>query len=191
MAPLITDRVQENGRAWKFTLTADRVLQAIEILDKNDILPEVKTMQAARLLVRGKIRAEEAAHAVELAFKTARGNEPQQSAGPQAISFTQDWEYICAAFLQAYGLDLEKELPRMHWRRFVGRLKSIPDSTRLAKIMEIRTRPMPKATRYNAEERAQLARLKAQYAIKSTQADMADGLKDLFGVLAARAKAGD
>ena len=57
--------------------------------------------------------------------------------------------------------------------------------------MEIRTRPMPKATRYNAEERAQLARLKAQYAIKSTQADMADGLKDLFGVLAARAKAGD
>lgn len=190
---MITDKVKADGKTWLFTLTADRVLGALALLEQENILPEVKTAQAARLLVRGRVSAADVPKAVELAFQTARGDETQPTqAGLQAISFVQDWGYISAAFLQAYGIDLEKNLSKMHWKKFVDLLRSVPDETRLSKIMDIRTMPLPKPTKYNAEERARLSRLKAQYAIKKTQTGVEDGLRGLYDVLSVRAKkAGD
>ena len=190
---MITDKVKAGGKTWRFILTADRVLAALALLEQDDILPEVKTAQAARLLVRGRVLAEDAPKAVELAFQTARGNEAQPpQAGPQAISFAQDWGYISAAFLQAYGIDLEKNLSKMHWKKFADLLRSVPDETQLSKIVDIRTTPLPKPTKYNAEERARLSRLKAQYAIKKTQTGVEDGLRGIYDVLSTRAKkAGD
>ena len=188
MAP-VTDKVQESKKCWRFTLTVERMLSALEMLDREDLLPEVKTREAARLLVRGRVDEKDAAKALKIAFELIQKDESKHpSSGPQVISFTQDWGYIKAAFLQAYGIDLIKEARRMHWCNFIDLLRAVPDSTRLAKIVEIRATPLPKPTKYNAEERARLSKLKAQYAIKSTKSDVVDGLKGLFGALAAQAK---
>lgn len=67
-------------------------------------------------------------------------------------------------------------------------LQSIPNNTRIAEIMAIRGMEMPKPTKYNAEERARIGRLKSQFAIKSTQSDIIEGLHGLFNALSAQAK---
>lgn len=59
----------------------------------------------------------------------------------------------------------------------------------LAHVMEIRTRPIPKATKYNAKEIQELKRLKAKYALKpENENDSVEELTKLFEMLSAQAR---
>lgn len=89
--------------------------------------------------------------------------------------------------LQAYGIDLYAA-PRLHWMRLRSMLESIPNNTRIAEIMAIRGTEMPKPTKYNGEERARIARLKTQFAIKAAPSGLSEGLNGLFSALAAQAR---
>ena len=87
----------------------------------------------------------------------------------KSMDFHQDAGYIIAAFHQCYGLDLTGKDRNLHWWIFYALLGALPDDTRLMQIVSIRTRPIPKPTKYNAEERAALIRLKQEYALKLTE----------------------
>ena len=108
------------------------------------------------------------------------------------MDFTQDRALIIAAFRQAYGIDLVAERGRMHWQTFADLLKGLPSNTRLAEVMDIRAKPMPKPTKYNAEERARLAKLKADFKLEKTEAEkqaaLQRGLRQMSVALLSRVK---
>ena len=118
---------------------------------------------------------------------------PQEKAtGVKTMDFIADGPYIYAAFMQAYGMDLNEQRGNLHWWKFTALLRGLPSDTRLMEIVQIRTKPMPKATPYNAEERAQLARLKQQYRVHMTaderEQQLQDGLRGLAQMLLSMAK---
>jgi hypothetical protein len=96
----------------------------------------------------------------------------------KSMDFIQDGPLIYAAFMQAYGIDLQKERGRLHWWQFSALLQGLPANTRLVEVMQIRLRPMPAPTKYNAEERAQLARLKQDFALELTAEEREERLQD-------------
>lgn len=57
---------------------------------------------------------------------------------PQQIySFEADDDYIYAAFLSQYGIDLQ-DIDFLHWWKFKAMFKSLEDSNKIVKIMEYR-----------------------------------------------------
>lgn len=106
------------------------------------------------------------------------------------IDFNQDWPYIYAGFRQAYGIDLFEDRG-LHWLLFLALLRSLPQSTRMAEIIGIRDQPIPKPTKYNADEIARLTRLKAEYAIRRSESGSFEaGLRKIFEALKAQAQEG-
>ena len=119
-------------------------------------------------------------------YDLVKDNRPKQD-GPKYMDIEQDWPYICAAFQQAYGIDLHAD-KTMHILRFQHLLQGLPKDTKLAEIIRIRAAEIPAANKYNAKEIAELTRLKAIYALRGTEKDFQTGLAGLFELLEARAK---
>ena len=65
---------------------------------------------------------------------TPRGG---RAGGARAMDVLADGDLVVGAFQQAYGIDLTEE--DMHWHRFLALLRSIPEDTKLAKVMGYRT----------------------------------------------------
>lgn len=93
----------------------------------------------------------------------------QKKGTKKVLDFSQDAQYIYSSFWQCYGLDLLGKDRKLHWWSFVSLLGGLSDDTRLMQVISIRTRPLPKPTKYNQEERAQLMKLKAEYTLKLTE----------------------
>lgn len=74
---------------------------------------------------------------------------------------TYDGEYIYAAFLQAYGLDLFEEHNRLHWRKFNALLVSLPEGTKFTDIIKIRAWKPSKGE--SSEYKADMRRLQREY----------------------------
>ena len=119
-------------------------------------------------------------------YDLVKDDRPKQD-GPRYMDIEQDWPYICAAFQQAYGIDLHAD-KTMHILRFQHLLQGLPKDTKLAEIIRIRAAEIPAANKYNAKEIAELTKLKAIYALRGTEKDFQTGLAGLFELLEARAK---
>ena len=119
-------------------------------------------------------------------YDLVKDDRPKQT-GPKYMDVEQDWPYVCAAFQQAYGIDLYAD-KSMHILRFKALLAGLPKDTKLSEIIGIRAAEIPEATKYNAKQIAELTRLKALYALRGTEKDFQTGLGSLFDLLEARAK---
>ena len=75
---------------------------------------------------------------------------------------------IRSAFFRI-GVDLLKD--RIHFCQFLELLADLPKDTALMRTVDIRTRPLPKPTKDNREQIAELQRLKAKVAIKMSEED--------------------
>jgi hypothetical protein len=103
------------------------------------------------------------------------------------IDLQKDWQYIYAGFQQAYGINLFKD--DLHYLEFVALLNSLPGNTRMSQIIDIRTKPIPKANKYNQAEIARLTELKAEFAL-SDPGDFQRGLNRLFDALKSQIERG-
>lgn len=106
-----------------------------------------------------------------VAAYVARYFPASRAGGIKALDFAQDAEAIYAGFRQAYGIDLH-DAPTLTAGEFLALLRNIPDHTRIAQTMEIRTAPMPK----DKEAGERLARAKRRVALKPS-----DGSEDSGG----------
>lgn len=93
----------------------------------------------------------------------------QKKGTKKVLDFSQDAQYIYSSFWQCYGLDLLGKDRRLHWWSFVALLGGLSDDTRLMQVISIRTRPLPKPTKYNQEERVQLIKLKQMYKLNLSE----------------------
>ena len=117
---------------------------------------------------------------------------PAKTVHQKSMDFIQDGQLIYAAFMQSYGIDLNDQRGKLHWWKFTALLRGLPSNTRFMEVVQIRTKPMPAPTKHNAQERAQLIRLKQEYALELSaeerEQQLQDGLRNMARMMLSMAK---
>ena len=178
--------VEYNGTLYDVDLSYSVFFSAADILKDN----RLTMMQQIRLALDLFIGPEAPLDLdlLRAVYELVKDDRPKLS-GPKYMDIEQDWPYICAGFLQAYGIDLYTD-KSMHILQFQALLQSLPKDTKLAEIIGIRAAKIPAANKHNADQIAELTRLKALYALQGTEKDFQTGLAGLFDLLEAKAKEG-
>ncbi len=170
-------------------------LQASQELDINKVdvslrllVRNYKTVQNLPLAKKQKILE-------EIFDKFIDSHLKPSSEGVRTVDFKQDAVYIYSSFFADYGIDLHDMQGKLDWRKFIALFLGLSEKTKIREIMDIRARKMPAPTKYNAEERTTLQKLKQYYALEVSEEDahknVQKGLAKLFGTLSARAKRGE
>lgn len=155
--------VTVDGRFYRLDFDFRNVLRMMEIMGREDLMPEAREYLAVKCLTKrpknaGKVLA---------AVRSILFQNPPKTDGQKVTDFVQDAPLIRASFRQAYGIDLYRE--RLHWIEFSELLNAIPEGSRYSEVIGIRVRPMPKPTKWNADERAWLAKAKSDVALEMTE----------------------
>ena len=182
----LQDRLPEgvtvDGKFYKMDFDFRNVFRMIEILDRDDMLPEAKAYKALCCLCKRPKNAEKVLGAVKaLLFKA-----PRKKGGQRVTDFIQDAGLIRAAFRQAYGIDLYSD--RLHWIEFTELMNALPEGSRYAEVVGIRARPMPEPTQWNKKEREWLMQAKADVALELSENEIAEEYKRGVANLAALLK---
>ena len=163
----LPDGVTVDGRFYRLDFDFRNVLRMMGELTREDVMPEAREYNALRCLTRRPRNVSKVLAAVrELLFE-----KPPKRDAPRVTDFVQDAGMIRAAFRQAYGIDLYRD--RLHWIEFRELLNAIPEGSRYSEVVGIRARPMPPATKWNAEERSWLLKAKADMALHLTDEEQA------------------
>jgi hypothetical protein len=161
------------------------VLRMMEVLDRDDLMPEAKEFLALKCLTRHPRNVQKVLVAVrELLFQ----QKPKKDA-KKVTDFEQDAGLIRAAFRQEFGIDLYRD--KLHWIEFSEMLNAIPEGNRYAEVVGIRARPIPAPTKWNQHEREWLLKAKADVALhlsdaeqaKKYQEDVGKVFASLFGMI--------
>lgn len=199
MAIILTNSPKKHlyfeGRKIRIKPYVRNVLFCLEVLNDSVLSNADKTDLCIKVLVgywHGRLSKKE--KLLEEIFKFLQGDN-QKEEGQKVFDFEQDAALIYAGFLQAYGIDLHKrKWRRMHWHTFMSLFSGLPEETRIMQIISIRAKPLPKPTKYNAEERQQLMRLKAIYRLEVSEEErerqLAAGLWKLAEMLQSMAREG-
>ena len=177
----LPDRVEYNGRVYRLNLAFDSVLASLDALKDENLSEYYQIKTALDNLV---VDTHEVDPGLLRSVLDVISPGKEKSSEPPSIDMEQDSELIYAAFLQAYGIDLFKEQGRLHWLQFLALLQSLPSDTRMAEIAGIRQQEVPAPTKYNRDQRNQLIKLKAKYAIKSSN-QLENGLYRMYQSLVA------
>lgn len=184
----LPDSVTVGRKRYRLDLDFRNVLGFMRELGRDELMPAAREYRALRCIMRRPPRDTGPVLAAvrELLFPARETAPPQK----RLTDFEQDADLIRAAFLQEYGVNLWRD--RLHWLEFSALLSALPEGSRYSDVLGIRARPMPKATKYNAEERQWLARAKEACKLRLSDADQArayeEGVRNVFAVLKSLAK---
>ena len=181
--------IEHDGKIYKLTPAYDNVLNMYE---------EIKDLSPIdRLDVMAYYLMEEPVLDVGLILAITElllGKAPAEEHVQPYFSFTQDAPYIYAAFRQQYGIDLLAERGKLHWWAFNALLKGLTADTQFVRILQIRQKPIPRATKSNREGIAQLLRLKSEYRLEISeedrQANLQRGFYKMYKAMMGMAKKG-
>ena len=161
------EEITHKGKKVRLNLSYDHVLMVLDAQEDELLLPEDKIRLQCALLLANPRKAPKTAQAqVELLqdiFALLPKNDNPTGQNERYIDFHQDAGMIRSAFLRV-GIDLQRE--KIHFFRFLEVLRDLPSDTALMRVVEIRQKPIPKPTKYNAEQIAALQKAKAAVAIK-------------------------
>lgn len=164
--------VTVRGRFIKLDLDFRNVLNLMDTLARDDLLPEARDYLALRHLTRRPRWPQETL----AALRPVLFPQTKRTASKGKITdFEQDADLIRAAFRQVYGIDLYRD--KLHWLEFSSLLAGLPEGNRYNEVLGIRARPMPAPTKYNAEERKWLAQAKADLALRVSDKERANTLE--------------
>lgn len=166
------DKIQLDGKTYRLDLAFDNVLKVIDIQDMQELTPQDKIeAQCALLLLRGyKDIPKDITVCIRLINAIFDLFDTGEKATERYIDFHQDAKMIRSAFYRM-GIDLLKE--KIHFCKFLELLADIPTDTALYRVIELRQKPIPKATKDNAEQVAALMKAKARVAIKMSEDERA------------------
>ena len=152
--------VTVDGKFYRMDFEFRNVLRMIDVLDRDDLMPEAKAYNALRCVCRHPRNVYRVVEAVKrLLFPPSKAG-----GGQKATDWVQDAGLIRAAFRQVYGIDLYRA--RLHWFEFSELLNAIPEGNRYSEVVSIRVRPMPAPTKWNQHEREWLMKAKADVALE-------------------------
>lgn len=186
---MLPDGVTVDGKFYKMDFNFRNVFQMIDVLDRDDLLPEAKEYNALRCLCKKPRNV----HKVLAEVKRILFPATRKTDGQKITDFAQDAGLIRAAFRQAYGIDLYRE--NLHWIEFTELLNAIPEGSRYAEIVGIRARPIPAPNKWNQKEREWLIKAKQDVAIEMTDKERAErydrDVANIAAVLLAMAEGSD
>ncbi len=168
----------DNGNVIKIDTDFRKVISFLKLLKDDRFTGEEKTAITLRMFL-----GEQKVTDIRLAIIKIRdyiskdNNSSKEKNKEDIIDFEIDCDYIYAAFLQSYNIDLTKD--NIHWYKFRALLRGLPSDTMLSEIMGIRAREIPKATKYNKEERDNLIKLKKRFSLDKHKNNVKDGLEQL------------
>lgn len=192
IAERLPNSVVFDGRKYRLRLSVGRVLSCYEVLQEDAFSVKDKLELCLDLLVKNKIKLKKLGIAkkselFEIIFSTMIAINRGSEVGSKCFDFLQDSQYLYAGFMQCYGIDLIDQSDTLHWWKFVSLFSGISNDTRIAQIIGIRSQPIPKATKYNAEERNRIIRLKHEYRLQMTDeernANLQQGLSKIAKAL--------
>ena len=185
----LPEGVTVDGKFYRLDFDFRNVLRMIDVLDRDDLLPEAKAYKALKCLCKRPRNAVKVLDSVKGLLFSA----PRKKSGQKATDFVQDAGLIRAAFRQAYGIDLYRD--KLHWLEFTELMNAIPEGSRYAEVIGIRVRPIPAATKWNAKEREWLMQAKADVALEMTDKERAEryerDVSNIANVLMAIARRSD
>ena len=175
----LQDRLPEgvtvDGKFYRLDFDFRNVLRMMDELDRDDVMPEARSYNALKCLTNRPRNVEKVLQAVKgLLFE----QKPKKDA-KKVTDFVQDAWMIRAAFRQAYGIDLYRD--KLHWLEFSELLNAIPEGSRYTEVIGIRARPMPAATKWNAEERQWLLKAKMDVALHLSEKEQAKQYEEDVG----------
>ena len=187
----LPDRVRARGRTYKLNLDFRNVLQYMEMLARDDLLPDAREYLALRKLTKHPPRQ---LSKLTDAVKGLLFPETKRPASHEKLTdFAQDADLIRAAFRQSYGIDLYRD--KVHWLEFSSLLNALPEGSRYAEVLGIRARSVPAPTKYNKAERDWLIKAKAQCALEKSDKEITDaytaGVLSAFRGMMSMVKGGD
>lgn len=182
--PLI-EEIEYKGKTYKLTPSYDNVLSMFHDVKGLDPTGQAEVM-LYYLMEQPVYDA-----GILYAINEALFPPSKKTSGGKVFDFIQDGALIYAAFMQAYGIDLIEEQGKLHWWKFQALFGGLPSNTKFIEVVSIRRRELPKPNKHNAEQRAELMRLKQLYALDITQEEreqnLQEGLKKMAMALIARA----
>ena len=163
----LPDSIEVDGKRYKCNFDFRNVLKMLEIMQRDDILPDARDYLCARCLCKAP---KNAAKVYSVLCSTLFPQSPE-TGGKRLTSYEQDAGLIRTAFRQVYGIDLYRD--DLHWFEFVELLQFLPDGCRYEETIGIRARPMPAATKYNQKEREWLMKAKQSVALHLSEKEQA------------------
>lgn len=173
----IDDEVFIDGKRYKINASFDRILKAIEL--SNDAFPGDVKIKTTAILLFGDQLAEfdvfeqkEILDIVlpeyldskrEVEFDDLGNVVPRPAQAEEEdklLDINHDADAIFASFMQAYGINLQEEIGKLHWYEFKALLAGLPEKTRMREIISIRGYRKPNA---NESYHTQMMKLKEQY----------------------------
>ena len=100
----LPDCVFVDGKRYRMNFDFRNVLRMIEVLDRNDLMPEAKAYNALHCVCKRPKNVFKVLGAVKSLLFTG-----SRKTSPRVTDFTQDAGLIRAAFRQAYGIDLYRD----------------------------------------------------------------------------------
>lgn len=165
------------GRSYPIKPFFDYVLRVFDIFQQKD-LPIENRIDLALYVIAPKARIKESdkPEFLNAVFDLLMGKSEAQET-QRSMDMVQDADLIFASFYQAYAIDLYKMQGKLHWLSFRMLLQNLPQDTPLMRVIEVRTKPLPKPTKYNQKEIATLMRLKSKYRLELTQEEREEQLQ--------------
>ena len=160
----IPDSVMVRGKKVRINLEYRNVLKMMDILARDDLLPDAREYLAMKCLCRHP-RKGMLAEVMKLLFPKVEHHE-------RITDLAQDADLIRAAFMQEYGINLFRE--SLNWYEFSCLLSCIPEGSRYSDVLSIRAKPMPEPTAYNTKEREWLAKAKSEFGLKVSEEERMD-----------------
>ena len=183
----LPEELEHEGQTYRLDLSYAAFFAAVDALQDERLAPVLRLQTALNVFIPGP-PPPPSRELLEAILALVKDDRPKQP-GPVTMDINQDWDYICAAFQQAYGIDLYTD-KSIHILRFLALLRGIPKSTKLSEIIGIRAAEIPALNKHNQKQIAELTRLKALYALKGRGNNLQEGWEKLFRMLEARAKNG-
>lgn len=181
------------GKKYKINPYFDVVLKVFSIQKEKALTDYDKLELSLDLLVNGKKPNSISAKVgllntiFDVLIDNAKGNSNEEP----YFDFLQDSGYIYSSFVLDYGIDLYAEQGKLHWLKFIQLFQGLSEKTKIMQVMQIRAKPLPTPTKHNTEERINLMKQKAKYALILTQEEREkrlvcglNKLADLMGKMA-------
>ena len=139
------------------------------LMQDNEVKPQDKTKKALKLyypVIPANIN--EAVEAILWFYRCGKEDNPQRQkmnakkGKTRVYSFEYDDDYIYAAFMTQYGIDLQ-DIEYLHWWKFQSLFRSLNSSNKIVEIMSYRTTDISQIK--SKTEQARIARLQKLYEI--------------------------
>lgn len=151
----LDDEIELDGKKYTVRASFDRILRVIDLLEDLRDQPALAVQGALKSLIDDELENYSFEDRKEVLEKildqyVQMKEKPQYDLNGDLMpmptktesgakyDYKQDADYIYAAFMQVYGIDLIEQQGQLHWAKFKALLKGLPKETMFSEIMRIR-----------------------------------------------------